>query len=80
MTYGETEAVLQICSQEKMFWKYAPNLQENTHAGDFNKVVKLLYWNLISKWVFSCKSTAYFQNTSGELFLKKKKFLKYLLL
>ena len=26
------EATLQRCSQEKLLWKYAANLQENTHA------------------------------------------------
>ena len=27
-----TEAALQRCSCEKVFWKYASNLQDNTHA------------------------------------------------
>ena len=27
-----TEAATQGCSWEKVFWKYAVNLQENTHA------------------------------------------------
>ena len=27
-----TEAALQKCSQEKVFWKYVPNLQECSHA------------------------------------------------
>ena len=26
------EAALQRCYYEKVFWKYATNLQENTHA------------------------------------------------
>ena len=26
------EAAIQRCSYEKVFWKYAANLQENTHA------------------------------------------------
>ena len=30
---------------------------------DFNKVLKQLYWNHTSAWVFSCKFAAYFQNT-----------------
>ena len=35
--YSETiflklEAALQRCSYEKMFWKYAANVQEDTHA------------------------------------------------
>ena len=42
---------------------------------DFNKVVKQLYWNHTSPWVFFCKCAAYFQktflkNTSGWLLLK----------
>ena len=28
----KTEAVTLRCSYEKVFWKYAANLQENTHA------------------------------------------------
>ena len=27
-----TEAAIQRCSYEKVFWKYAANSQENTHA------------------------------------------------
>ena len=27
-----SEAATQRCSLEKVFWKYAANLQENTHA------------------------------------------------
>ena len=27
-----SEAAVQRCSYEKVFWKYAANLQENTHA------------------------------------------------
>ena len=27
-----SEAVLQMCSYEKVFWKYAADLQENIHA------------------------------------------------
>ena len=30
---------------------------------DFNKIAKKLYWNHTSAWAFSCKFTAYFQNT-----------------
>ena len=26
------EVALQRCSQEKLFWKYEANLQENTHT------------------------------------------------
>ena len=27
-----SEAAIKRCSYEKVFWKYAANLQENTHA------------------------------------------------
>ena len=30
---------------------------------DFNKVALQLYWNCTLAWVFSCKFSAYFQNT-----------------
>ena len=36
---------------------------------DFNKVIKQLYWNHTSAWVFSCKFATYFQNTSKGLLL-----------
>ena len=52
-------AALHKCTFEKVFWKYAANLQENTHA----YVSKKLYWNHTSAWVLSCKFAAYFQNT-----------------
>ena len=43
---------------------------------DFNKVVKQLYRNCTSAWVFSCEFAAYFQNTfpkntSGQLLATK---------
>ena len=31
----DAEAVLRRCSSEKVFWKYAANLQENTHAEEW---------------------------------------------
>ena len=30
--YDISEAVTQKCSEETIFWKYAADLQENTHA------------------------------------------------
>ena len=30
-TLHSSEAAIQRCSYEKVFWKYAANLQENTH-------------------------------------------------
>ena len=30
--FESSEAVLQRCSYEKVFWKYAANLQENIHT------------------------------------------------
>ena len=48
------------CYYEKVFWKYAVNLQENTHAE---------VWNHTSAWLFSCKFAAYFQNTFFQEYL-----------
>ena len=62
-----TEAAIQRCSIEKMFWKYAANLQENTHPKcNFNKIALQLYWNRTLTWVFSCKFAACFQNSFSQ--------------
>ena len=55
-----TEAVVQRCSWEKVFWKYAANLLENIHAEVW---LQKLYLNYTSVWVFSCNFAACFQNT-----------------
>ena len=47
----------------KVFWKYAANLQQNTHAEVWFQIALQRYWNHTSAWVFSCKFAAYFQNT-----------------
>ena len=31
-THNDTKAAIKSCSREKVFWKYAGNLQENNHA------------------------------------------------
>ena len=48
-----SEASVKRCSLEKVFCKYAANLQENTDA-------LTLYWNHTSARVFSCKFAACF--------------------
>ena len=45
----DTEAALQRCFYEKVFWKYAVNLQENTHGSSNSETVMLGY--------ISCTST-----------------------
>ena len=72
-----SEAVLQRCSWEKVFWKYAANLQENTHAEvRFGLSCKQLYWNRTSARVCSPVNlphifrTTFLKNTSGWLLLK----------
>ena len=63
-----SEATLQRCSYNRLLWKYAANLQENTHDKcDFNKVAKQLYWNHTSTWVFSCKFAAYLLHSCNRL-------------
>ena len=55
-----------------VFWKYAANVQENTHVNwDFNKVAKPLYWNRISSWVnlLHISRTIFPKNTSDWLLL-----------
>ena len=49
-----TEAAIQNCSYEKVFWKNAANLQENTHTKVWfqNKALQH-YWNRPTAWVFS---------------------------
>ena len=59
------EAALHRYSLENVFWKYAANLLENTHAKcDFSKVAQEIYWYHTSAWVFFSKFAVYFQNTS----------------
>ena len=58
------EAVTQRCCYEKVFWKYAANLQENTHGE---------VW-----FQYSCFAT-FLRNTSGWLLLQLS-LLKLLLL
>ena len=56
ITWPTTAGALQRCYQEKVFWKYPANLQENTHAeSDFNEAALQLYWIHTSLWVFSCE-------------------------
>ena len=41
MWLKQSEAVAQRCSQEKVFWKYAANLHENTHAQVLNNFIEI---------------------------------------
>ena len=61
---GCSEAAIQRFSVEKVFWKYAANLQESAHA----EVQFQEKWIAIraSAWVFSYKFVAYFQNTFSQ--------------
>ena len=58
-----------MCCQEKVFWKYAANLQENAHAEVWfqESCLSQLYWYHTSPWVFSCKVPEYLQS----IFLEK---------
>ena len=67
-----SEAAMLRFSSEKVFWKYAANLQEKTYADQ-------LYWNRTSEWVFSCKllhifRTPFSKNTSGWLLLRFRRY------
>ena len=50
-SFSTMEAAVRRYSWEKVFWKYAANLQESTHVEVWIQLV------------FSCKFPAYFQNT-----------------
>ena len=43
----ETEAFIQRCSYKKVFWNYAANLQENTHAEVWfqSSFIKITLWH-----------------------------------
>ena len=58
------EAALQRCSQEKVFWKYTANLQENTYVEVWFsiKLQSNWDWNHTSTWGIFCKFAACFQN------------------
>ena len=45
------------CSYQKLFWKYAANVQENIRAEVW------FQWSHTSASLFSCKFATYFQNT-----------------
>ena len=49
-----SEAAIQSYFYEKLFWKYAANLEEKIHVE---------VWNHTLTRVFSCKFASYFQNT-----------------
>ena len=59
------EVAIQKHCWERVFWKYTANLQENSNPKcHFNKVA-----NRTSACVFSCKFTAYFQDTFSTEYL-----------
>ena len=58
------EEAVQRCSWERCFEKMQQiYMRTPIPKCDFNKVALQLCWNSTSTWVFSCKFTAYFQNT-----------------
>ena len=65
LDHEHSEAALQGCSYEKVFWKYTQQTYWRTPMlkCDFNKIALQLYWNHTSAWAFSCKFAVYFQNT-----------------
>ena len=56
-----SEAIVQRCSREKVFWKDAANLQEKTHAEVWfqNNFIEITLW----QGLLSYKFVAYFRNT-----------------
>ena len=58
-----SRAVLRIRCSENIQEIY---LRKPMPKCNFSKVAKQLYWNRTATWAFSCKSTAYFQNTFSQ--------------
>ena len=72
-----TEAAIQRCSHKTVFWKYAANLQDNTHA-EVRFQIKLLcnFIEIALRHGFSPVNllpifrTPFLKNTSGQLLLR----------
>ena len=75
--YFASEAATQMCSYEKVFWKYAANLQENTHPCRSVILIKLqsnfieitLRHGCSSVKLLHVSRTPFPRNASGWLFL-----------
>ena len=65
----QSEASLQRCPQEKVFWKYTKSYRKTPMPKcDFSKVALQLYRNHTSTWVFSFRAP-FFRNTFEGLLL-----------
>ena len=65
-----TEAATQRCPYEKVFWKYAANLQENTHAEvQSNFIETALRHGCSPANLLHISRASFFKNTSGQLLL-----------
>ena len=66
-----SEAALQRCSWEKVFWKYAANLQENTHAEGWLKFSFFFFFFFIDSYIYIGKSVQ--ANETTAKFIKSDK-------
>ena len=73
-----SEAAVQRCSYEKVFWKYETNLQENTHAEKWisiklqsNFIEITLQHGCSPANLLHLFRTRFLENTSGQLLLQK---------
>ena len=70
LTIECAEAVLQRCSYKKLFWKYAVNLQENTHAEAQCNFIEIALWHGCSPVnLLHIFRTPFLKNSSGGLLL-----------
>ena len=67
--YKCLEAAVQGCSSEKVYWKYAADLQENTHAKCNFIEISLRHWRSPVNLLHFFR-TPFRKNTSGRLLLK----------
>ena len=70
------EAAIQMCSEEKVFWKYAANLQESTHAEvRFQQSCKVTLLNVAYYNLLHTFRTLFPKNTCRRLLLNLLNFL-----
>ena len=77
-SHENLETALQRCSYKKVFWKYATNLQEKTHAEMWllsNCIEIMLWYGCSPVNLLHIFRTPFYKNTSGGLLVKMQHLL-----
>ena len=81
-SHENLETALQRCSYKKVFWKYATNLQEKTHAEMWllsNCIEIMLWYGCSPVNLLHIFRTPFYKNTSGGLLVKMQLYFWNLL-